>query len=225
MDRQFRTEALQLKLVDNPVAVDYVRSVFGLVLVGLVVAVLGARVGMSQALLPLVASSPWIGLFAMIGLVIWAQKAAHGPHAKLAYYVFTFGMGVLIAPLAYYYLNRAGGLQLMGTAALLTAVNVSLLALYATVSKRNFNFMGGFLLTGLISLILLQLINGFWLQSTMLGTMIAGLAVLIFNGFILYDLSRMIHSPDRLPPTAAALGLFLSIFNLFLAILRLLDRR
>ena len=68
-----RFEAVPLKLVDNPVAVDYVRRVLGLVLMGLLVAAIGARVGMSQAILPLVAGSPWIGLFAMLGLVFWAM--------------------------------------------------------------------------------------------------------------------------------------------------------
>jgi len=220
-----RFEAVPLKLVDSPAAVDYVRQVFGLVLLGLLAAAVGARVGMSAAVLPIVASSPWIGLFAMIGLVIWAGRAAHGPQAKPVYYLFTFAMGLLAAPIFAMTLAKAGGVRLLGTAALLTAVNVALLAGYASVSKRSFSFLGGFLFTGLLSMIGLSLLNGLWLQIPPLATMIAGVSVLLFNGFILYDLSRILHSPERVPPTAAALALFLDVFNLFLAFLRLLDRR
>jgi FtsH-binding integral membrane protein len=46
----------------------------------------------------------------------------------------------------------------------------------------------------------------------------------LFNGFILFDLSRIINSGRQIPPTAAALALFLDIFNLFMAFLRILDR-
>lgn len=220
-----RFEAVPLRLVDNPVAVDYVRKVLGLVLVGLLVAALGARVGMSQAILPIVAGSPWIGLFAMLGLVFWASRAANGPNAVPVYYLFTFAMGLLMAPVFYFTLAKVGGAGTLGTAGLLTAVNVGALALYATVSKRDFSFLGGFLFVGLLSMIGLGLVNAFWLHSSPLGTMMSGVLVLLFNGFILYDLSRLLNSGASIPPTAAALALFLDVFNLFLAYLRLLDRR
>lgn len=220
-----RFQAVPLKLVDNPVAVDYVRRVLNLVLLGLLVAAIGARVGLSPMVLPIIASSPFLGFIGLMVLVYWANRVAAGPNALPVYYVFTFAMGLLVAPIFAYTLAKAGGVRLLGTAALLTAVNVGALALYATVSKRNFSFMGGFLFTGLISMILLSLVNGLWLHSPALSTMISGIMILVFNGLILYDLSRILHGGERIPPTMAALALFLDIFNLFLSYLRILDRR
>jgi modulator of FtsH protease len=79
-------------------------------------------------------------------------------------------------------------------------------------------------MVGLVTMIAAILLNAYWLHSPLLGLVIPGILVLLFNGFILYDLSRILHSAERIPPTAAALALFLDIFNLFLAYLRILDR-
>jgi modulator of FtsH protease len=226
MERErFSWTAVPVRVVDSPLQVAYLRQVLGFLLIGLVVAAAGTQVGMMPPVLRLVAGHPFIGLIAMIGLVMWATKAASGPRASTAYYVFTFAMGLLMAPVIFVTLSRYNGMQTLALAGAVTAANTLALSAYAWISKRDFSFLGGFLITGLVTMIVAQLLNAFWLHSPLLDMVVPGILVLLFNGFILYDLSRILQNPRVIPPTAAALMLFLDIFNLFLAWLRILDRR
>lgn len=219
-----RTGGIAQSVSNDPARVLYLRQVFQYLFLGLLTAAAGTQVGMMPPVLRIVASSPWLSLFAMIGLVIWASKAANGPRAGIAYYTFSFFMGLIIAPVIAVTLQKYNGLSMLFQAGLLTSVNVLALGAYAWTSKRDFSFLGGFLMTGLITIILASLLNAFWLQSSMMGLLIPIITVFLFNGFILYDLSRILNSAQRIPPTAAALALFLDIFNLFMAFLRILDR-
>jgi FtsH-binding integral membrane protein len=221
----FRLEAVPLTVSDNPVQVAYLRQVLGLLLLGLFTAFCGGWFGMSPTVLPLVAGHRIIGMLGIFGLIMWAQAASTGPNAKIAYYVFTFGMGMLVAPVVAITLMKVNGLQTLTLAATLTIVNTLALGAYAWLSKRDFSFMGGFLIVGLITMVVAMLLNAWLLHSPFMGLAIPVVLVLLFNGFILYDLSRLIHQPRLLPPTVAALSLFLDIFNLFMAYLRILDRR
>ncbi|MEI2690173.1 MAG: Bax inhibitor-1 family protein [Anaerolineae bacterium] len=53
----------------------------------------------------------------------------------------------------------------------------------------------------------------------------ASLAAVVFSGFILYDTSRILRYAGQMSPVSAALSLYLDFYNLFLALLRLLNRR
>lgn len=199
----------------------YTRKVFGLVLVGLLAAAAGAQVGMSPVLLPLIGSSPFISFLALLGMVFWAQKAAEGPRAVPVFYGFTLVAGAVIAPVIYVTTNQLGGPQILANALILTGVNVTGLAIYSYVSKKDFSFLGGFLFIGLLTLIGAQLLNMFFFQSSSLVMATSIVGALLFNGFLLYDLGRVMNSDHYIPPTQAALTLFLDIFNLFLFILRI----
>lgn len=223
-DQHFQLTAVPLRVVDSPLQVAYLRKVLSYLFIGLLVAAAGTQVGLMPPVLMLVAGHPFIGLFAMLGLVMWATRAADGPRAGTAYYVFTFAMGLLLAPVIFVTLSRVNGLQTLALAGGITAVNTLALAAYAWISKRDFSFLGGFLITGLITMIVAQLLNAFWLHSPLMESFVPVVLVLLFNGFILYDLSRILQQGRGIPPTAAALMLFLDIFNLFLAWLRILDR-
>ncbi|MEB3103391.1 Bax inhibitor-1/YccA family protein [Ferviditalea candida] len=137
-------------------------------------------------------------------------------------YIFTFISGITIFPSIQYY-AQTGGAALVETAFLLTAVIFAGLTLYAYYSKRDFSFLGGFLMIGLLILIGFGLvglfIGGF---GSTLGLWIAAGGVLIFSGFILFDISRYKNGipEDQIP--LAVLNLYLNFINLFLYLLRLL---
>lgn len=220
----FQFQSVPMTVNDSPTQVAYLRQVLNYLLLGLLVACGGGFFGMQPPVLGIVAAHPFIGLFAMLGLVMWATRASTGPNAGPVYYVFTFAMGLIMAPALAGTLMKSNGGQTLALAGVLTVVNTLALTGYAWSSKRDFSFMGGFLITGLITMMVATLLNGLWLHSPFMALAIPGVMVLLFNGFILYDLSRIIHYGQQIPPTAAALGLFLDIFNLFLSYLRILDR-
>jgi modulator of FtsH protease len=135
---------------------------------------------------------------------------------------FTFISGITIYPTIAHYAS-IGGSTLINTAFILTVIIFGGLSAYAYYSKKDFSFLGGFLMVGLLTLIGFSLVGmfvgGF---GGPLGTMLAAGGVLIFSGFILYDISqyRQGLTNDAIP--LAVLNLYLDFINLFLSLLRLL---
>ncbi|MEF3302469.1 Bax inhibitor-1/YccA family protein [Paenibacillus sp. GYB003] len=137
-------------------------------------------------------------------------------------FAFCFISGITVFPsLAYY--TSIGGPTLVTSAFLLTGVIFGGLTAYAYYSKRDFSFLGGFLTVGILVLIGFSLIGlftgGF---GGTLGLLIAAFGVLVFSGFILYDISQYKHgiADEEIP--LAVLNLYLNFINLFLYLLRLL---
>lgn len=137
-------------------------------------------------------------------------------------YTFCFISGITIFPAIQYYAN-VGGASLVNTAFLLTVVIFGGLTLYAYYSNRDFSFLRGFLMVGLFTLIgfgLVELFTGGFGGTLGLGISVMG--VLIFSGFILYDISQYKHGIAEEMIPLAVLSLYLNFINLFLYLLRLL---
>jgi modulator of FtsH protease len=125
-----------------------------------------------------------------------------------------FGLGPLIG----YYLAMDPSIvmtALGGTGAIFLGLSG-----YALTSRKDFSFMGGFLMVGLIVVIGASLLNIFF-QIPALSLAISSAVVMIMSGLILYQTSAMINGGETNYIMATA-GLFLSILNLFQALLHLL---
>ena len=91
---------------------------------------------------------------------------------------------------------------------------------YALTTRRDFSFMGGFLMVGFFVVLAAALANIF-LQMPVLFLVVNAAIVLIMSGFILYETSSIIHGGETNYIMATA-SIFLSILNLFQALLHLL---
>ena len=91
---------------------------------------------------------------------------------------------------------------------------------YALTTRKDFSFMAGFLMVGMIVVIGASLLNIFF-QIPALSLAVSGAVVIIMSGLILYQTSAMINGGETNYIMATA-GLFLSILNLFQALLHLL---
>jgi len=91
---------------------------------------------------------------------------------------------------------------------------------YALTTRKDFSFMGGFLFVGLIVVIGASLLNIF-LAMPALFLAVNAAVVMIMSGLILYQTSALIHGGETNYIMATA-GLFLSILNMFQALLHLL---
>ena len=91
---------------------------------------------------------------------------------------------------------------------------------YALTTRKDFSFMGGFLMVG-IFVVLGAAIANIFLQMPVLFLVVNAAIVLIMSGFILYETSSLIHGGETNYIMATA-SLFLSILNLFQALLHLL---
>jgi len=149
---------------------------------------------------------------AMIGMLFAVSALRNSVWGIAALLGFTFVAGVFLGPILQVALHFSNGAQLIGLAAGGTGIIFFSLATIATVTKRDFSFMGKFLFIGLILLIVASLANLFF-QIPAMSLTISSIAVLLFSAFILYDVSRIVNGGET-NYVMATLGLFLSIYNL-----------
>src|SRR5688572_14332021 len=202
----------------------FIRKVYALFFAASLFAIGGVVLGFAfPPLMMAVASSPWITLLVLIGGVMGAQAVRHVPGVNLlALFGFTTLTGVVISPLmAYVAATNPGSILQAGV---LTVGIFGGLTAYVFISKRDFSFMRGMVMVGLIVVVLAGLLNIF-LASSAFSFAISAAALLLFSGFVLYDTSNIIRRYPTNEYVAGALSLYLDALNIFLALLRILNRR
>jgi len=185
--------------------------------------VIGAVIGMSMNF-SFMAQSPILGVVVMLAVMFglfWGISKNRDSGVGVALLLaLTFFMGIMLGPILQVALHLKNGAQLVGLAAGGTGVIFLALASYATVSKKDFSFLGNFLFVGLILLIIASLANMFF-QVPAASLAISSVAVLLFSGFILFDVSRIVQGGET-NYIMATLALYLDIYNLFVNLLQLL---
>src|SRR5205085_437996 len=161
-----------------------------------------------------------------------SRSATNPSRAVPTLSIATFVSGMFIAPLLYAIAHgymRGTSTGTIYDALVLSGSIFAGLTLYTFVSKKDFSYLGASLSIGLFMLIGVMFVN-FFVQSTTLDLGISIIGVIVFSGFILVDTSRILRRAHEIPPTLAALNLYLDFLNLFLMLLRVLgaggrDRR
>jgi len=199
------------------------RNTYMMLALTMIPTVVGAFVGTSMSF-AFMAQSPIMSSLlmfaAMMGMMFAVTALRNSIWGVVALLGFTFMAGVFLGPILQVALHLRNGAQLIGMAAGGTGIIFFSLATIATVTKKDFSFMGKFLFIGLILLIVASLANLFF-QVPAMSLTISAIAVLIFSAYILYDVSRIVHGGET-NYVMATLGLFLSIYNLFIHLLSLL---
>ena len=133
-------------------------------------------------------------------------------------------LGFALGPVLNYYMASQAGTQTVVTAAGLTGMIFLSLSGYALLSKKDFSFMGGFLMAGMwvvIGSMLLMFVGSmFGWQISGMHLAISAAIVMLMSGFILYDTGRIINGGET-NYIMATVGLYLNIYNLFTALLHL----
>jgi modulator of FtsH protease len=187
---------------------------------------LGATLAFSAftAYLALVFNLPPMNGLLMLGvyfaLLFGTMKTRESAWGLLFVFLLTGFLGLTLGPLLNLYLTKLphGGEVVMlalGT----TAVTFLGLSAYAVTSRRDFSFMGGFLMVGLIAAFALGLVAIFF-NFPVLSLAVAGMFVLLSSGVILYQTSEIIHGGET-NYIAATVTLYVSIYNLFVSLLQL----
>ncbi|MEQ9396896.1 Bax inhibitor-1/YccA family protein [Haliea sp.] len=154
------------------------------------------------------------------GLLFVVHKMADTSKGLLAIFAFTGVMGASIGPMLNHYLSMPGGPSLVMQAMGGTALVFFSLSAYALTTRKDFSFMGGFLMVGLIVAVVAMIANIF-LAIPALSLTISAAVVMIMSGLILFDTSRIIHGGET-NYIRATVGLYLNIYNLFIHMLHLL---
>lgn len=192
----------------------FLRKVYGLFLLSLCTTVVAAFI--SPAVISPAAF--WPLLIAYIGTFIFAMVVQRKPGWNLvALFSFTTVSGLTLGPVMVIY-----DLAVIQEALVLTVLIFGGLTVYVMGSKRDFSFLGGFLLMGILVIIVGGLLNAFVFQSSATQFMIAGGGVILFSGFVLYDTSNILRRYDVRDYTGATLALYLDFVLMFRYLLMLL---
>lgn len=156
-----------------------------------------------------------------LGLIFFAlPRTANSSKGLWVVFGITGLLGFGIGPLLNSYMQMTNGGQIVATAFSGTGLIFLGLSGYALTSKKDFSFMAGFLMVGLVVAIVAMVANIF-LQMPALSLAISAAVILIMSGFILYDTSAIIRG-EQTNYILATVGMYLSIFNIFIHLLNLL---
>ena len=199
------------------------RNTYMMLAMTMIPTVIGAFIGMSvnfsfMMLHPVMGSLMMFG--AMMGLLFAVTALRDSVWGILALLCFTLVAGIFLGPILQVALHLKNGAQLIGMAAGGTGLIFFSLATIATVTKKDFSFMGKFLFIGLILLIVASLANMFFAIPALALT-ISAIAVLIFSAYIMFDISRIVQGGET-NYVMATMALYLDIYNIFINLLNLL---
>ncbi len=188
-------------------------------LLGLTLAFSAVAAGISMAM-----GMPAIGaIVCMIaGIVMLFVVHKKADSASGIFWVFGFAglMGASLGPMLLAYAGLPNGPSLIMQALAGTALIFFGLSAYALTSRKDFSFMGGFLMIGLLVIVVAAIANIF-LSIPALSLTISAVAVLVMSGLILFDTSRIVHGGET-NYIRATVSLYLNVFNLFVHLLHLL---
>ena len=158
-----------------------------------------------------------VGYFGLLFAVSHFRNSGIGVGLVFA---LTGFMGLTLGPILNSYLALPNGGQMVMTALGGTAALFLGLAGYALVSRKDFSFMGGFLMSGILVGFIAGL-GAVFFEMPGLSLAVSAMFVLLMSGLILYETSNIIHGGET-NYIMATLTLFVAIFNLFTSLLHLL---
>ena len=159
-------------------------------------------------------------LAGFFGLLFATNKFRNSSLGLLFVFALTGFMGYTLGPILNSYLSMANGGEIVMTAMGATGVLFIGLSGYALISRKDFSFMGGFLMVGILVAFFAGL-GAIFFEMPMLSLAVSSMFVLLMSGLILYETSNIVHGGET-NYIMATVTLYVSIFNLFTSLLHLL---
>jgi modulator of FtsH protease len=153
--------------------------------------------------------------------LLFATAKFRNSHLGLAFvFALTGFMGYTLGPILNAYLALPNGGQIVMTAMGATGAIFLGLSGYALTTRKDFSFMGGFLMVGILVAFMAGL-GAVFFEIPGLSLAVSSMFVLLMAGLILYETSNIIHGGET-NYIMATVTLFVAIFNLFTSLLHLL---
>ena len=161
-----------------------------------------------------------ITLGGYFGLLFVVTKLRNSVWGLAAVFALTGFLGYTLGPILSLYLSLPNGPQLVMTALAGTGVIFLALSGYALVSRKDFSFMGGFLMVGMLVAFLAS-IGAVLFHLPMLSLAVSAMVILLMSGMILWQTSDIIHGGET-NYIMATVTLYITLFNLFINLLQIL---
>lgn len=160
-----------------------------------------------------------ITLVGYFGLLFLITKYRNRDISVLFVFALTGFMGYTLGPILSAYLSIPNGSQVISMAFGTTAVAFLGLSAYALKSRRDFSFMGSFLMVGILAGFCAGL-GAIFFDMPALSLAVSGLFVLLMGGLILYETSNIIRGGET-NYVMATVTLYVAIYNLFTSLLHI----
>ncbi|VAW76099.1 Putative TEGT family carrier/transport protein [hydrothermal vent metagenome] len=154
------------------------------------------------------------------GLLFATAKFRNSSLGLVFVFALTGFMGYTLGPILNAYLALPNGGQVVMTAMGATGAIFLGLSGYVLTSRKDFSFMGGFLIAGILVAFMAGL-GAVFFEMPGLSLVVSSMFVLLMAGLILYQTSQLIHGGET-NYIMATVTLYVSIFNLFTSLLHLL---
>ncbi len=161
-----------------------------------------------------------VTLVGYFGLLFATSKFRNSGLGVLFVFALTGFMGFTLGPIVSAYLSLPNGSSIVMQAMAGTAAIFLGLSAYALTTKKDFSFMGGFLMVGILVAFLAGL-GAIFFEIPALSLTVSAAFVMLMSGLILFETSNIIHGGET-NYVMATVSLFVSIFNLFTSLLHLL---
>lgn len=155
------------------------------------------------------------------GLLFLTTKFSNSSMGLVFVFALTGFMGLTLGPILNMYVNAfSNGHELIMTALGGTGVIFLGLSGYALTTRKDFSFMGGFLMVGILVAFLAG-IAAMVFSMPALSLAVSAMFILLMSGMILFQTSAIIHGGET-NYILATVSLYVSIYNLFLSLLQIL---
>jgi modulator of FtsH protease len=199
------------------------RNTYWLLAISLIPTAIGAAIG-TNIDLGFMRTSPMLSFFAVLAVFYgWIYAIERNRNSSLGVGLllgFTLFLGLLLGPLLQRVLGLSNGVQLVMMAAGGTAATFFAMAAIATTTKRDLSVLGNFLTVGVVVIMLAVIANVFF-QSMTAHLVILGGFVLLSSMIMLWQVNNIVRGGET-NYVSATLTLYVSIYNLFSALLQLL---
>jgi len=162
-----------------------------------------------------------ITMVGYFGLLFLTTKFSNSGLGLLFVFALTGFMGLTLGPILNMYLGAfSNGNELVMTALGGTGLIFIGLSGYALTTRKDFSFIGGFLMVGILVAFLAG-IGAAVFSIPALSLAVSAMFILLMSGMILYQTSAIINGGET-NYILATISLYVSIYNLFLSLLQLL---
>ena len=179
----------------------------------------------AMAIVAIVTNAPplniWLILGGYFGLLFLTSALRNSAWGLLSVFALTGFMGYTLGPILNIYITHlSNGAQLVAYAFTATGAIFLGLSGYALSTRKNFSYMGGFLVAGILIAFIAAIANIF-LAIPALGLAVSSMFVLLMCGLILWQTSNMVHGGET-NYIMATITLYIAFYNLFTSLLHLL---
>lgn len=162
-----------------------------------------------------------ITIVGFYGLLFLTTKFSDRALGLLFTFMLTGFMGLTLGPILNMYISHFSNgheliiMALSGTGAIFLGLSG-----YALTTRKDFSFMGGFLMAGII-VAMLAMIGAIVFSIPALSLAVSAAFILLMSGMILWETSNIIHGGET-NYIRATVSLYVSLYNLFLSLLQIL---